>query len=104
MINDFFSDEVQSPSTLLHSPDNENSVLPPDSNVIRRRLLRHIYKSLPTLPKSKRNTGECSICFELLTFSDLKLLKCEHLFHRNCCREWMKMGKGNCPRCGVEIT
>ncbi len=41
----------------------------------------------------------CSICLQ--NFNDnetLKLLNCNHKFHKNCIDEWIKINK-NCPIC-----
>jgi hypothetical protein len=55
--------------------------------------------------EGKEETGEpCSIC--LLPLQDfpeeIRILPCEHLFHRSCVDYWLKE-KARCPKCKFDI-
>ena len=49
----------------------------------------------------------CSICLAVYTdepdVAVVSLLNCEHCFHSECIREWIKKGKNGCPLCRTKI-
>mmetsp|Transcript_9397 Transcript_9397/g.14340 ORF Transcript_9397/g.14340 Transcript_9397/m.14340 type:complete len:125 (+) Transcript_9397:2051-2425(+) len=80
------------------------------------------FKSAVGFPKNFDLDQACAICrddFELESSTELAMTDCNHLFHRQCFREWMKTKmKGrlhpisgilsvqnpDCPNCRKEIT
>ena len=44
------------------------------------------------------NNEECSICLEDIEFEDLKILSCNHKFHKECIDTWTKKNP-ICPYC-----
>ena len=53
--------------------------------------------------KSKKNK-ECPICLEEFNDEDLVLsIHCEHNFHTNCIKKWLKEYSNKCPLCKEEI-
>lgn len=55
---------------------------------------------------TSNNYGECSICFKKMDRTNYMDLQCNHIFHRNCIRVWIKSKKGkvSCPLCRREST
>eukprot|EP00397_Hematodinium_sp_SG-2012_P022696 GEMP01023534.1.p1 GENE.GEMP01023534.1~~GEMP01023534.1.p1 ORF type:complete len:554 (+),score=121.42 GEMP01023534.1:233-1894(+) len=48
-------------------------------------------------------TSECSICFEnYIDKQELKFTPCNHLFHEECLRNWLKI-KRTCPLCRLDL-
>jgi Ring finger domain len=46
---------------------------------------------------------ECCICMEGFTHQDVIVeTNCRHLFHKNCCREWLRQAR-TCPVCRDDI-
>ncbi len=41
---------------------------------------------------------DCSICFDEISGEDQTVLKCEHLFHKNCIDTWFEKSH-RCPLC-----
>jgi hypothetical protein len=41
---------------------------------------------------------ECSICLDDIESDDLKILKCGHMFHKECCEKWLETSN-KCPNC-----
>lgn len=49
------------------------------------------------------NKETCSICLENYNDdSDVCILKCKHMFHRDCIKSWLKV-KRNCPYCKTDL-
>lgn len=47
---------------------------------------------------------ECSICLdEIPQFSVCCALPCLHMFHENCLKKWLLLGKPTCPDCRLCI-
>ena len=59
---------------------------------------RTLDRSLCDKVSKKEN---CPICSEVL--SDARILKCGHVFHLICMREWIAKGNRKCPICHKEI-
>lgn len=53
------------------------------------------------MKKININTEICGICLEYIK-KDYKIMKCKHIFHKNCIYEW-KCIKNSCPLCRKEI-
>ena len=51
-----------------------------------------------------RKETECAICLEEFKGTDIikAFHKCEHIFHKNCLREWLKQQKV-CPLCKHDL-
>ena len=41
---------------------------------------------------------ECSICYELIDTNNNQILKCNHVFHKECINKWLKKNN-KCPIC-----
>jgi hypothetical protein len=52
---------------------------------------------------SSDGKDDCAICLAILD-SDLRLLKCKHVFHRECIDGWLRGGRRTCPSCRAEIS
>lgn len=47
---------------------------------------------------------ECPICYENLKINDeVYLIKCCHLFHKECLKDWIKKNNINCPTCREDL-
>lgn len=52
---------------------------------------------------SNRNVVECCICMEDLMCQDVLVeTPCKHIFHKHCCREWLRQAR-TCPFCRTDI-
>lgn len=50
------------------------------------------------------NNQECSICVEPLNDNIAIKLKCNHIFHQKCLKEWLNKSKNkDCPLCRMKI-
>jgi len=59
---------------------------------LNKHLKEHLLKS--------DSAGECSICLELYQENDkIVQLTCNHIFHKDCIREWLQNKQNNCPLC-----
>ncbi|GFS90099.1 hypothetical protein NPIL_20751 [Nephila pilipes] len=45
---------------------------------------------------------KCVVCFEVLDSKTFEL-NCQHSFHMNCIKTWLRTGHSNCPYCRTEI-
>ncbi|EFP76013.2 uncharacterized protein PGTG_01344 [Puccinia graminis f. sp. tritici CRL 75-36-700-3] len=52
---------------------------------------------------SNDGRDDCAVCLGLLD-SDLRSLKCKHVFHRECIDGWLRGGRPTCPSCRAEIS
>lgn len=64
--------------------------------------------SSPKIQKKERRPRPvspplCSICYDSIT-TDLKTLRCKHVFHNRCIHQWMATGKNTCPLCRASVT
>lgn len=69
---------------------------------LKEKCLKFMNKDLKEVLIEDSNL-ECSIC--LNKFSDDNKgyeLKCEHIFHKDCIKEWMERSK-TCPICRIDI-
>jgi len=48
------------------------------------------------------NNDICSICLEKLKDDKCVILNCEHIYHKDCIKEWLKKNN-NCPNCRINI-
>ena len=55
------------------------------------------------LKKKKVKPVECSICLEEVEVYRRKRLECNHIFHHNCIKAWLKHNK-SCPNCRKKIS
>ena len=47
---------------------------------------------------------ECPVCLENFIENDnLKKIKCNHIFHENCIKQWLCNESNKCPICRIEI-
>lgn len=67
------------PSTTLNNLRNVNLISEPQNRVIREPIT-------------------CSICLDNIPNSDIKELRCNHKFHRNCINIWLRENN-TCPLC-----
>lgn len=67
------------PSTTLNNVRNLNLISEPQNRVIRE-------------------PATCSICLDNISNSDVKELRCNHKFHRNCINTWLQ-DNNTCPLC-----
>jgi hypothetical protein len=59
---------------------------------LNKHLKEHLLKS--------DSAGECSICLESYQERDkIVQLTCNHIFHKDCIREWLQNKQNNCPLC-----
>ena len=69
-------------------------------------------EKINTLKLTENNIGEtCSICLEIFDEESLeksvKLINCNHIFHKECIEKWYKNSENiNCPVCrdSIEVT
>ena len=55
------------------------------------------------LPHTKSETiGDCPICYEKMTSSNMIKTSCKHEFHRSCLERWMEENP-SCPMCRTDI-
>lgn len=49
---------------------------------------------------------ECAICYETILAKDIKMIECNHAFHKSCLRKDFEfhLGKGSCPVCREPYT
>jgi len=80
---------------------HENSSVDSSANIIRQ--LGDAFKNLPSLRGDNQVTENCSICFLTMQLRKLKRLKCEHLVHYRCIKEWIMNGRSVCPVCSENI-
>ena len=65
------------------------------------------YERFSILPDMTKfiNNEECSICTDVLSEKQIRILKCSHQFHQTCIDEWFtKSGHFECPICGLDIS
>jgi hypothetical protein len=41
---------------------------------------------------------ECAICYDTINGNDKNILKCNHIFHKNCIEKWFQKSH-HCPLC-----
>lgn len=84
----------------IHSMSNNQL---DDKNPLSERVIN----SLPVLkmnPELKSKTAECSICLAKFRLRQRVIaLKCSHVYHEKCLREWFKNQK-ICPTCRQEVV
>ena len=109
---------VDESTSLLLTPHPPSPSLPtPSSNLLTRlrrfvRLPSHRTSpiSLPSNSSSLPTRGasllypsltDCTICLEPFVKNESIVIElpCKHLFHRDCCVDWLVMRKGVCPIC-----
>lgn len=66
-------------------------------------LLKHFFKSLPSLIGEAGLGENCSFCFLTMEEKRLKVFKCKHLVHYKCCKEWIIAEQSECPQCNNTI-
>ena len=71
---------------------------PPNNNTLTEVLYRGV-----TLTGTPRSPETCPICIENFIINDkIVNLKCNHIFHYKCMREWYEKSK-SCPTCRINI-
>ena len=64
-----------------------------------RHLKEYLLKS-----ETAVSTEDCSICLEPYQENDkIVQLTCNHIFHKNCIREWLQNKQNNCPLCRLPV-
>ena len=52
--------------------------------------------------------GECFICLEEVYSTEIALMPCQHVFHKECLREWLRSAHNQvgrvCPVCSKPIS
>ena len=82
--------------------ENENNF---DFEDIKITLSEYEFNNLDSviLDESVLISKDCSICLDRLQLSNnLIILKCKHIYHKNCIREWFNQST-KCPICRCEI-
>ena len=90
--------------TILLNPDPAASSLHESPMDIRLSLLKGISRGLPSIEENKDILENCSIFFSSMTLTKLKTLKCKHLVHFKCFKDWIMAGGDKCPICSEDIT
>ncbi|GMI98588.1 hypothetical protein like AT2G04240 [Hibiscus trionum] len=58
-----------------------------------------------TLSSSERPEYDCPVCrCEFEPESEVNLLSCNHLFHRECVEKWVRYLRGTCPLCRTPLV
>lgn len=54
--------------------------------------------------EKKRNENVCSICYSAYQETDsIRILKCNHFFHKDCLDNWLLNYNNNCPFCKIDL-
>lgn len=85
----------------IHGYLFDNNRLVGSDSLIRQ--LENAFKSLKSLTGDEQISENCSICFLAMKLRKLKKLKCEHLFHYRCIKEWIFAECSACPVCSESI-
>ncbi|KAF7639769.1 hypothetical protein Mgra_00000690 [Meloidogyne graminicola] len=48
--------------------------------------------------------GNCTVCYEEMTYEDVYNLNCNHLYHKKCITKWINGGSETCPQCNNHNT
>lgn len=68
------------------------------------RLSTNHYASRNASNGPRSDTGKtCCICMEKIFQTNLEILQCAHMFHRNCIARWSRE-QPNCPECRHPLT
>lgn len=71
-----------------------------DKRVRSWRLNKHLKEHLINSDSQE----ECSICLESYQERDkIVQLTCNHIFHKDCIREWLQIKQNNCPLCRLPV-
>ena len=71
-----------------------------DKRVRSWRLNKHLKEHLIKSDSQE----ECSICLESYQERDkIVQLTCNHIFHKDCIREWLQIKQNNCPLCRLPV-
>ena len=73
------------------------------SNIIKKknRKRRRIYNFDPLFKKKGKKDDEirnCIICYDNIEFKKLVILRCDHYYHKECIKKWLKIHMV-CPIC-----
>ena len=75
-------------------------------NKANQKIIKNLVKFNFNKEKSKNwniEISNCCICLNNIENNEeVNFLPCEHLFHWNCCLNWLKI-KNKCPICRLEI-
>ncbi|KAL4481538.1 hypothetical protein ABPG74_007627 [Tetrahymena malaccensis] len=55
-------------------------------------------------PNEVKYDNTCSICQEDIQSGKIVSFECNHIFHSQCIRSWLKTKKNTCPNCRVSIS
>ena len=83
----------------------ENLALQERIGTVKRGFTAEQISRLNTFKYTRSDEGQCSIClFDFKLGEDVLLLNpCTHLFHTNCCRQWLLESK-QCPICRFRVS
>lgn len=87
------------------TPEDYEMLLKLDEGIQRPTADKDVVEALPTACGERFLGESCSIC--LLPFEKrdtVKVLECEHMFHRDCISKWLEQHKSSCPLCGREVA
>ncbi|EAS04016.2 zinc finger, C3HC4 type (RING finger) protein (macronuclear) [Tetrahymena thermophila SB210] len=56
------------------------------------------------VPNEFKYDNTCSICQEDIQSGKIVSFECNHIFHSQCIRQWLKTKKNTCPNCRVSIS
>lgn len=62
------------------------------------------FNTLDTFRCTANLNENCSICYDEFKFDEIiTLLDCNHIFHRECIKNWLVYEKTTCPACRVDV-
>lgn len=67
-------------------------------NIMKKLLLRFLFNNIFIDGHIDENET-CGICLENNNVYSSGITICKHTFHKNCIKEWLFIGKFNCPTC-----
>ncbi len=47
---------------------------------------------------------ECSVCLQTIEERKCQLIKCKHIFHKDCVTIWLQKFSNTCPLCRTDVT
>ncbi|KAL0265914.1 UNVERIFIED_CONTAM: hypothetical protein PYX00_011631 [Menopon gallinae] len=80
------------------------SVLNGGSKALKKTVKRRDLEKIPVVRYCSEERNACSICLSAFVRGDeLRLLRCRHMFHRECVDPWFLQSSDTCPMCRVPV-
>lgn len=64
-----------------------------------------IKKGVDQVPEGTFKSSQCAVCYgDFAATDEIRILRCKHMFHRECVDEWLTTQRNSCPMCNKPVV